>query len=125
VKAEAGDTEANIRPREAGEGDRAERGGGASASKHLCRHSNDRVSRFINTARQFASGNAHHRHAMRLKPSIAAGVALRPIAHVVTDSINLDREPRLRSKEIEHIWPDWMLATKHRLSRHALAQSIP
>ena len=98
---------------------------GASGSEHLRRHSNDRIGRFINPTGQFACGNAHHSHAACLKPSVAADIALRPIAHVVTYPIDLDREARFRAIEIEHIWPDRMLTTKHWLSRRALTQSAP
>ncbi len=98
---------------------------GASASKHLCRHSNDRISRFVDLTSQFACGNAHHRHAACLKPGVAPNVALRPIAHVVTHPINLDSKTCLGAIEIENIRADRMLPTKHRLSRRTLTQSVP
>ena len=115
---------ANIRLREAGTGSARSAMGGL-ASKHLRRHSNDGVSRYTNAARQFACRNAHHRHATRLKPSVTTDIALWPIPHIVTDPVNFDREPRLRAKEIEHVRPNRMLTTKHRLSRRALTQSTP
>ena len=92
------------------------------SSKPLCRHSNDRIGRVIDL-RQVFRRNADHRHAASLKPSIAADIALRTNAHIVTHSVNLDGEACLRAVEVEHVRSNRMLAAKHRLARSALAQT--
>jgi hypothetical protein len=50
---------------------------------------------------------------------------LRPIAHVMPDSVDLDREPRLGAIEIQHVEADRMLAVKDRRSWDARPQPAP
>ena len=115
-----------IRPREAGEGDRpAGAVEGASDSKHRRRHSDDGISRFINVVRQVVCGDAHHRHSMRVKPSVATHITLWPLAHVVTYPVDFDRKPCLGEIKIEYVRANRMLSTKYRLAVKSGAQSTP
>ncbi len=98
---------------------------GARASKLPRRHSNDRVHRFVNSLRKFSGGDAQYGHTMLLQPSVAANIALGPIAHVMANSVDLDRQPRPRAIKVQHIRSDGMLATKDWLSRSARAQPVP
>ncbi len=98
---------------------------GARDSKHLHSRSNDRIRRFVKVPQQLGCGDAHYGHAVLLEPSVTPLVTLGSIGHVVAYAVNLDREIRFRAVEIEHIWPDRVLTTKNRLSRHALTQLIP
>jgi len=50
---------------------------------------------------------------------------LRPIAHVVTDSVDLDCEPRFGAIEIQYVEADRMLAAKDQPSRDARPQPAP
>jgi hypothetical protein len=74
---------------------------------------------------QFARSYPHYPHPARTKPKVAAEIALRPIAHVVTNPVDLDCEPRPRAKEVQNIRPDRMLPAEYRLSGRASAQSDP
>jgi hypothetical protein len=85
---------------------------GAQDSKLLRGESNDGVHRFIDTAAQVRGGNAHHRHAVLLEPSVALFVMLRPIAHVVAYAVDLDGEMGFRAIEVEHVRSDRMLAAE-------------
>ena len=115
-----------ILPREAGEGDRAVGAvEGATASTLLRRHANDGVSRFIEIGRQLGRRDAHDPHTLLRQPSITTFIPLWPTAHVMDHSINLDREFRLRTIEVEHVRSDRMLTTEGRPSGCAFAQSNP
>jgi hypothetical protein len=98
---------------------------GAQASKHHRRESDDGIRRFINTAIQISSGNAHHSDAMFLEPSIAAFVVLRSIAQIVADPVDLNREMGLSTVEVEHVGTDWMLAAKDGLAWKTSTQTAP
>jgi hypothetical protein len=56
-----------------------------------------------------------------LEPCVAAKIALGLVADIVAHTVDLDREPRLRAMEIQHVRTDRMLAAKRRQSRRALA----
>ena len=79
------------------------RGGGGLSLDHCRRHSHDGIGHLINPTHHFAGRDPHHRHAAFLEPRVAARVALRAITQVVTYAVDLDRQPRLRAIEIEHI----------------------
>jgi hypothetical protein len=80
------------------------------------RHANDCVSRFIDCAGQIICDDTHHCYAMFFEPRVATNIALWTVAHVMACTIDLDREPRLRAIEIEHVWADRMLPAEHGLS---------
>jgi hypothetical protein len=65
---------------------------GAQDSKLLRGESNDGVRRFIDIAAQLCRRNAHHCHAVFLELSVTLFVMLRPIAHVVAYTVDLDGE---------------------------------
>jgi hypothetical protein len=98
---------------------------GALASELIGRHSNNRVSSFIQPMSQLSSGNAHDSHAAFLQPSIAALVARRLVTHIVAYAINFDRKPGFGAIEIENVRSDWMLAAKNWLARIPGAQPDP
>jgi hypothetical protein len=92
---------------------------GATATKLLSRHLNDRISNIFNLLGQFTCRNAEHCYVVLGKPSIAATVSLRSITHVMTYSVYLDRETRVGAIEVENIRADRMLTAKYRSSRQA------
>jgi len=59
------------------------------------------------------------------EPSVAPIIALRSVIHVMTYSINLDREMRLGAVEVQHVWTNRMLTTKHWHSWLAPTQAAP
>jgi hypothetical protein len=77
------------------------------------------------SAKDVAGRDTHDSQSARLKPRVAAYVALGPIADVMTHAVDLDRQPRLRAKEIEHVRADRVLTAKDRRSRRTLPQSNP
>jgi hypothetical protein len=91
------------------------------SADQINRHANDRISRFINLTRQIVCRNMNYRYALTFKPSIAAVIALRPVAHVMTRAVNLDGEPRFRAIEIKYVWSDWMLTAEARFAWRAPA----
>jgi hypothetical protein len=97
---------------------------GALRRCHLVCHASDRVSNFVD-AGQIASGNAQDGDAMLCEPIIAPQIALRPVAHVMTRTIDLDRKACLSAVEIDNIGADRMLAAKRRLARRAFSQAAP
>jgi hypothetical protein len=98
---------------------------GGCGSSHRDRHSHQRISRIVKTSRQIARGYSNNRDALRLEPFRSPQIALWPIAHVMRDSVNFDREARLRAIEIEHIGPYWVLAAKCGQVRASRAQPAP
>ena len=55
-------------------------------------------------------GDTQHPYPLRFEPFGAGLIALRSIAHVVSDAVNFDSELELRRVEIEHIASDRVLA---------------
>ncbi len=84
-----------------------------------------RIGNVVGSTHQLGGGYTYYSHAARFEPGVASFIALGPIAHVVTCSVDFDRKPRLGTIEIEYVWSNRMLATEHRLSCRALAQSAP
>ena len=70
------------------------------------------IRRVVKTAHKIAHGYSHNRDALRFEPFRSPQIALWPIAHVVSDSIDLNREARPRAIEIERIGPDRVLTAK-------------
>jgi len=97
---------------------------GAPQRHHLVCHANDRVS-YVVYARQIASGNAQDSDAMLLEPIIAPQITQWSVAHVMTSTIDFDRETRFGAVEIENVRPERMLAAKHRLASRACSQAAP
>jgi hypothetical protein len=112
-------------PCDAGEGDRPEGGGGGGGRDHLDRHSHQPIRRVVKTAHKIAHGYSHNRYALRFQPFRSPQIALWPIAHVVSDSVNLNREARPRAIEIEHVGPDRVLTAKGGQVRASRAQPAP
>jgi hypothetical protein len=56
-----------------------------------------------------------------LQPRVASQVASRTIAHIMAHAVKLDRQPRFRAIEVEHVRTYRMLATKNQFARCALA----
>jgi hypothetical protein len=98
---------------------------GASPSPLLRRHSHDRVSQIIKISRQIIHGNPHNFNPVRLEPGVALLIALRPVAHVMTYAVELNRQPRGGAIEIEDVRADWMLPAKDRLTWFTSSQSAP
>ncbi len=97
---------------------------GALQRSHLVCHASDCVSNFIDT-RQIARGDTQNGDALLSEPIIAPQITLRPVAHVMTGAVDLDRKACLDAVEIENIRADRMLATKRRFARRALSQPAP
>ena len=66
----------------------------------------------VQIAKHFASGDAQHGHPMPGQKRIATSIPLRPVATLVSFAIHLDRQPRRRAIEIQHISPRRMLSSK-------------
>jgi hypothetical protein len=98
---------------------------GASPSEPLLRHSENRVSHFVDFTLQVTYRDPHYDYVMQLEPIITLAITRRPIGHVVTDSIEFDRQSRGRAIKIEHIRTYGMLPAKHRFAIFAPAEPAP
>ncbi len=114
-----------ILPRDGGEGNRAQRGGGGVGRDPRNRHADDRVDGVVDGAHDLARRDAHDRYAPRPQPFVATKVALRPIAHVMADPVHLDGKPSLGALEIDHIGSQRMLTAKDRRPGRARPQPAP
>ena len=77
------------------------RGPGFDPSPSPC--ADDRVDDIVEGAHDLARRDAHDRDALRAQPCVTTKVALRPIAHVMTDPVDLDGKPRrARNKNRSH-----------------------
>src|SRR3546814_6356105 len=78
----------------------------------------------VQSAKHLACGNPHRRDTVRLEPPVAPGIAHRPITSPVRLAIDLDRQPRVTTVEIERIIAAWMLPSKFE-TRGARTQNLP
>src|SRR3546814_6345697 len=78
----------------------------------------------VQIAKHLACGNPHRRDTVRLEPPVAPGIAHRPITSPVRLAIDLDRQPRVTTVEIERIIAAWMLPSKFE-TRGARTQNLP
>ena len=74
--------------------------------------SREKVRDLIRIAQHVTCRNPHNLDSLAIQPSRAFLVERRLIAHVVDDTIHLNRQPGLRAIEVEHESPDGMLAAK-------------
>ena len=111
-----------VLPCEAGEGDRPEDGGGGG---QFHRQPNDCIGHVIDLPGNIDRRNTHDRNSSLPKPRVLSSVALRAIGGIVAHPVDLDRQQGLGTVEVEHVWPNRMLAAKDRHARRASAQSGP
>jgi hypothetical protein len=64
---------------------------------------------YIRTANDIARGNMQKGNAVRGKPCFTNGIPLRPVAHIMADPVNLDGQPDVIAKEVEHVRSGGML----------------
>jgi hypothetical protein len=64
-------------------------------------------------------------HALLNQPPVANGVVPNPVRVIMTRSVNLDRKSRRRTIEIEHVWPDRMLAAEAEPIKATSAKRLP
>ena len=69
-------------------------------------------------------GDTQHPHSLRFNPLVARLIAVGPVAHVVGDAVDLDRELGGGAVEVEHVAADRMLAAEAHTAR-AAAQALP
>jgi len=62
---------------------------------------------------------------LRFEPAVSPQIALGSVAHIVSDSVDLDGKPRLGAIEIEYTGSDRVLAAKSRQVRRSRAQAAP
>ncbi len=91
------------------------------AGGQVDRQADNCISCIIDAAHQLSRCDAHYGHAVFLKPRVTMYVAFRPVSHVVAHAIQLDSEVCFCAIEVQHVWTDWMLAAKYRLSSRTRA----
>ena len=89
------------------------------------RQSHEAVGDGVDSAQHIDCGDARHGHALGLKPSVPARVALRPVFHLVAHPVDFDRKARLGAIKVEHIGPDRMLTPEGRHAGLTRAQPAP
>jgi len=77
-------------PRKRGRGTARSAAEGASPLKPLFGRSNDSVSSFVDFTLKVVDRDPYHGHVVRFKPLIALAITRRPIAHVVSDTVDFD-----------------------------------
>jgi len=74
---------------------------------------------------QLGGGDTHHGHTMFLEPGVTPFISLWAIRHIMTYSVNLNREIRFRAIKVEHVGSNRMLATEDRFSGQTCSKAVP
>ena len=62
-----------------------------------------RVSNFVGVGEDFLCADAEYSNALQREPFVSASIALRPVASVMREAINFNRQLRRRAIEIERV----------------------
>jgi hypothetical protein len=106
------------------------RGGGPSGDSRMVegqarkRYLDNAVSDSDMAFKDILRGNANRNESFRLQPRVAPHIALRPVTHIMRDTVNLDHQIGIRAIEINAKFTARMLAAELYALRLA-AQQIP
>ena len=74
--------------------------------------SNNHLRNLLDVLQYFRCRNSDDSQTLARQESISHLIARRPVAHVVRNPIDLDRQFGRRTIEVEHIGAKWMLAAE-------------